>query len=123
MARFVMLDLFTEGVRDGKSPRDVIERVAFDVKIKYHEEIDKRRIFECTPICVNKNNIISMEEKEDLCPYLIRFSEDVWWGELQYKLVKEGGGYIKIPYTKIQLTNGKILNVKNSIREILEVNH
>ena len=113
-----MLDLFTEGKIDGK--RDVIERVAFEVKIKYHEEIDKRRIFECTTICVNKNNILIMEEKEDLCPYLRRFSEDVWWGEMQYKLVKEEGGYINIPYTKIQLTNGKILCVKNSISEIIQ---
>ena len=115
-----MLDLFTEGERDGKSPRDVIERVAFEVKIKYQEAKDKRRIFECTKICVNKNNIISMEEKEDLCPYLMRYKENEWYNNICYRLVKDGGGYINIPYTEIKLTNGKILNVKNSISEILD---
>lgn len=119
MARFVMLDLFAEGEREGK--KEVIERVTFEIKIKYHEDINKRRIFECTKICVNKNNIISMEEKEDLCPYIMRYKENEWYNNICYRLVKDGGGYINIPYTQIKLTNGKILYVKNSISEILDV--
>lgn len=119
MPRFVMLDLLAEGGTVGV--KEVIERVTFEIRIKYHEEIDKRRIFECTKICVNKSNILSMEEKEDLCPYIRRFCEGVWWDDIGYRLAKEGGGYINIPHTKIKLTNGKILYVKNSISEILDV--
>lgn len=119
MARFVMLDLFGDGVIDGK--KEVINRVTFEIRIKYHEEIDKRRIFECTKICVNKNHILSMEEKEDFCPYIMRCKEHEWYNDISYRLLKEGGGYINIPYTKVELTNGKILYVKNSISEILDV--